>query len=313
MRKLLLAVLLLAFSLPLFAEKSALDLLLEGRYGEAKQMIVRSNLSPRYELLYFALTEAEAARACSLYQVIAIRYPGSDCDSVARQRLDQARSMGFTVVPIAEWAQAPANATPLSSQKSTVSAPVEPAVPVVPQTIAPTPPVVTAPRVAPPAPPKSDSAKVEADTLKMVSKIPQREPVEKSVPPKAETLATAPVPTVSDQSAPVTMPAPSAKQGPAKPPHLMPKATTLQPHDKPAEPSEGHWFIQVGAFANLDNAHKLSASLQSAGYSVKLVPLEGKTKLLQVRVGGYMTRAELKPVIAQLKEKFNVPTAVVAE
>ena len=313
MRKTRWLLLLLVLAAPLLAATPVLDLMLDGRFGEAKQMIEKSNLSPRYELLYYAMTEAEAARACSLYQVIAIRYPQTDCDSIARERLDQARSMGFAVVPIAEWSQAPANATPLFSQKVEVAPPAEPTLPAPPQSAPPTPPVVTAPVVQPRVASSAESTKVEADTLKMVSKIPQRAAEPVKAEPKPEPVPSTAVPTVTDQSAAVSAPAEAKKPETVETPRVQPLPPSLQPHDKPVEPSAGHWFVQVGAFANFENAHKLSQSLQTAGYSVKLVPLDGKTKLLQVRVGGYMTRAELRPVMAQLKEKFKVPTAVVNE
>ncbi|HEY3294863.1 MAG TPA: SPOR domain-containing protein [bacterium] len=310
MRNLRWAVVLLAFALPLFAAKSALDLMLEGRFGEARQLIEKSNLSPRYELLYFAMTEADAARACSLYQVIAIRYPGSDCDSVSRERLDQARTMGFTVVPIAEWAQAPAAATPLFSQRAAVAEPVTPATP---GNVAPPSPVVAAPepvkRDSVPEPKAPEVAEVKTPEAAEVK------PPEQAATPaaKEEAPATEQVPVVSDQPAPVSAPVPVPERETIASTSVQPLKENLQPHDKPVEPAAGHWFVQVGAFANFDNAHKLSLALQQAGYSVKLVPLEGKTKLLQVRVGGYMKRAELKAVMAQLKQQFSVPTAVVNE
>ena len=78
--------------------------------------------------------------------------------------------------------------------------------------------------------------------------------------------------------------------------------------------SNGPWYIQVGAFANFDNAHRLALSLQNAGYPVKLVPRDSaKGKLMQVRVGGYAARTELAPIAEQLKEKFHVPTVLVSE
>lgn len=306
MRNLRWIAVLLAFALPLFAAKSALDLMLEGRFGEAKQMIEKSNLSPRYDLLYFAMTEADASRACSLYQVIAIRYSGSDCDSVSRERLDQARSMGFTVVPIAEWAQAPANATPLFSPKVSVAEPATPTPPSQPALVSPPSLVVAAPE-----PVKHDTAVAAPKAPEVAQVKPQPKPAETS--PKTETAAAVPVPVVSDQPVAVPLAAPAVKRDTIASTRVQPTKESLQPHDKPVETSAGRWFIQVGAFKNFDNAHKLSTALQQAGYSVKLVPREGDTKLLQVRVGGYMTRAELTPVMAKIKDQFDVPTVPVSE
>ena len=93
MRKALVLVLLVAGAA--FA-KTAIDLMAEGRFSEARAILDSTAASPRYQLLLYAMTETDAQRACSLYSAITQRYPGSDCDSVARERLDLARQMGFT-------------------------------------------------------------------------------------------------------------------------------------------------------------------------------------------------------------------------
>jgi cell division septation protein DedD len=279
MRKVMLVCVLVACALPLLAADSPLGLMLDGRFGEAKKLIETSNLSPRYQILYYAMTEADAARACSLYQVIAIRYSESDCDSVARGRLDQARSMGFNVIPIGEWNSASADVTPLFAHRLNVSHPAEPALPSEPKSVAAQPPHVVSAEYG--------------DT---------NEP----------SVAT-PVPVVADQPAPVKSPATSAKIEPTPATSSAPTQTTEPPQNATESVSTGRWYIQVGAFSNENNAHQLAAKLEAAGYTVKFVPREGRKKLLQVRVGGYATRADLNPVMARLREQFDVPTAVVAE
>jgi cell division septation protein DedD len=116
------------------------------------------------------------------------------------------------------------------------------------------------------------------------------------------------VETKEAEEEPPSSPAPAAMESF----RIAPSPTVPVSQDHPA--SGGSWYIQVGAFGNFDNAHRLALSLQNAGYPVKLVPRDtAKGKLLQVRVGGYATRTDLAPVAEALKEKFHVPTAFVTE
>jgi cell division septation protein DedD len=339
--------------------KTALDLLLEGRFSEAKAILDTSNVSPRYQILYYAMIESDAARACSLYQVVCIRYPNSDCDSLARLRLDQAQDMGFVVVPIAEWSQAPQEARPLALHRGQsrgtevaiqASAPVEP--PVVTPPVAPPVPVVVPPppvSVSTPAPPPvTEPETVEEeepvsvrDTLissKAVPEVAAPAVVDTITPPpphaSREVISTPaeaqptvpPVP----QSEPVTViehpvvslpPADSALHQVESVPAVEKMETAAEAAPETAgnsvsnhHVSNGSWYIQVGAFGNFDNAHRLALALKNAGYPVKLVPRDSaKGKLLQVRVGGYATRDDLIPVATELKNKFSVPTAFVSE
>ena len=362
---------LLALTVPAAFAKTALDLMLEGRFGEAKAILDTSNVSPRYQLLYFAMIESEAGRACSLYQVIALRYPNSDCDSVARLRLDQAQEAGFVLVPIAEWAQAAPGARPLAlrrEQPRVSEAEVHPPEAVEPPTVIPSapppvlvavPPVLVPVSVEAQAPPAAEEeAQVSVrDTIIAARRAP--EPVKPLV---ADTIAVRPPPVVHEIiSTPVEAspepavketalpPAPPREQAPiagplpaspppvveAKEPAVEPppapvvekvtpppvveaKKTAVEPPPAPVSldrpVSNGPWYIQVGAFGNFDNAHRLALALQTAGYPVKLVPRDSaKGKLLQVRVGGYAARTELAPIAEQLKEKFRVPTVFVSE
>ena len=342
---------LLALTVPAAFAKTALDLMLEGRFSEAKAILDTSNVSPRYQLLYFAMVESDAARACSLYQVVAIRYPNSDCDSAARQRLDQAQDAGFMLVPIAEWAQASQEARPLAlrrQQPRAVEAQVRPSEAVEPPPVAvslPSLPVsveVQAPPAAESEPQEKEAVVSVHDTILAAEKAPQLvEPVvvDTVPPPPPREVISAPAeahyepavtetpipPTPSDERTPApkvekVAPAPVVETKEAEvapPPSPAPSVVESSPtapvsQDHPA--SGNPWYIQVGAFGNFDNAHRLALSLQNAGYPVKLVPRDtAKGKLLQVRVGGYATRTELAPIAEQLKEKFRVPTVFVTE
>jgi len=351
MSKRLWLVLLAVFMASAVSAKTALDLMVEGRFGEAKAILDTSNVSPRYQLLYYAMIEGDAARACSLYQVVCIRYPNSDCDSLARVRLDQAQEMGFVVVPIAEWSQASHDAHPLAlhrgrmqATEAAIQVPGPVSTPVVTPVPAPTMPVVVAPppvvvsvpaspAVSEPQTPEEEPVSVR-DTMITREKVPEpaaspppsppatREiisapaeaqpvppPVQQSEPPKVIEQPVAAPPPV-DSVAQEAKPAPDVEQ--KEPPvEAAPQAVN---NSLSNNHSNGPWYIQVGAFANFDNAHRLALALKNAGYPVKLVPRDSaKGKLLQVRVGGYATRDELPPVAGELKEKFSVPTAYVSE
>jgi len=230
---------LLALTAPVAVAKTALDLMLEGRFGEAKAILDTSNVSPRYQLLYFAMVESDAARACSLYQVIAVRYPNSDCDSVARLRLDQAQEAGFVLVPIAEWAQAAPGARPLVLRReqprvNETEVPVLEAAPPPPPPVPVAAPIVTVPVsvVAPPPPAAEEEAQISVrDTLIVAEKPP--EVVKPAVvdivvpppPPPTREVVSTPVeaaegPVVRETAVP---PAPSTEQAPiAEPPPVSP-------------------------------------------------------------------------------------------
>ncbi len=258
MRRLLFLFALLALCAPLPAQTTPLDLMKQGLYGEARTLLDAQTWTPCYHLMYVGLTDVDAAAACSLYQVVAIRYPRSDCDSLARLRLRDARDAGFIVMPIAEWSRALPDVVPLF-------------------------------------------AEAPAGQMETVTKIESPVKIDTAVPLQPVKQ----MDWVSElkQTPPVAVSTPAAE--PVSPPPPPPVKTAT---------SAGSWFVQVGAFANFDNAHQLAKRLENAGYAVKLVPGGSEAKkLLQVRVGGYAQRAELNSVIDKLKSDYRLPTAVVKE
>lgn len=378
MSKRLLLGFLLALIAPAAFAKTALDLMLEGRFSEAKAILDTSNVSPRYQLLYYAMVESDAARACSLYQVVAIRYPGTDCDTTARARLDQAQDIGFVLMPIAEWSQAPQEVRPLILRRapspraetevrpqevtevSTETTPVTPPVPIaVPLPSVPVPEVsVTQPvektvaeDVEPVVavhdtiiPAQNAPVVVETETVDTITLEPPsivqdvsagdtEQPVavhDKLIVPPAATSEPTPPAKISEPLPPVSVvekpasepvvetkkPEPSLLVSPTPAvtdkPEIAPTPPAAELTDRPA--TNGHWYVQVGAFGNYDNAHRLALRLQNAGLPVKLVPRDtAKGKLLQVRVGGYATREELTALAERLKSEFQVPTVIISD
>ena len=242
-------------ALPAFA-KTPIDLMLEGRYVEARAILDSTAAEPRYRLMLDAMTEPDAVHACSLYAAISQHYPHTDCDTLAQNRLQMAAAMGVPISPL----------DAVTSESETPA--VEPAP--VPVEAKPEPAAVTEPTPA----------------------IPTAAVVIEPAPP-------APVPAERIEPAPVAK--------------IEPKNEELAPHDKPT-PHPGSWFVQVGAFGNHDNARKLAAQLEQAGYGTALVPKTTNGKeLLQVRVGGYPDRESCKAAANEIKAKYNLPASLVIQ
>lgn len=246
----------LFIALPVFA-KTPIDLMIEGRYVEARAILDSTSAEPRYRALLDAMTESDAVRACSLYTVISQRYARSDCDTLAQSRLQMAAAMGV----------------PISPMEAMNSEPEPPAVEPVPLTVA----------------------------EEVIKPLPVAKPVS---PPVTTAIAV-------EQAAPA--PIPIEKIEPLPVANVESKDEKLVPHDRPA-PNPGVWFVQVGAFGNQDNARKLAAKLEQAGYGIALVPKTTNGKeLLQVRVGGYPDRESCKAAADEIKAKYSLPASLVIQ
>ena len=94
-------------------------------------------------------------------------------------------------------------------------------------------------------------------------------------------------------------------------PSVTPLPENLKPHDRPT-PAPGNWFVQVGAFADHENAYRLATTLENAGYPLALVPkhVNGR-ELLCVRVGGYPTREDCRDAAHKLKTQHHLPVLIV--
>jgi DedD protein len=320
-------------------KKSPVDLLREGRMIEAQQILEKSDAPERYHLLLDALREPNAIEACFLYREISARFPGTDCDVFAQERLLQAAEMGIDISALVletapeaepgEWHNASATyevERPLSAEPDIRKIPVE----AEPETIAQ--PDFT--EVVEPAPTKEEltvkeAAKLATAVAKEPEQTPKREPL----------VVTAPKPEVPKAPEKIAEEKPKTEQAksstldyseamPAKkdtgivqaslvgdPPKPMPKKkegvkpieTQSAPHDIDQKSPDG-WYIQVGAFGNHDNARGFAKKLEKDGYKTFLVPFEN---LLQVRVGVFETKEEGRSTGDIIKEKFNCPAVLV--
>lgn len=319
MYKLLLLLILCASAIAEPVKKSPVDLLREGRMIEAQRILEMSDAPERYNLLLDALREPNAIEACFLYREISARFPGTDCDEFAQERLLQAASMGIDIsalvleaapaAPPGEWPEATSDAyeveRPLiaSTNRDEISKVTTPEVLPVAEPIA-----IAQPKpavVQPVTTPKIESPVVS----KLVEDAkPKTQPAESAtldysaaVPAKKDTG----IVVASLTGNPPQPPKPEKKADKPKGVKANPEVT--KPHDIDAKSPDG-WYIQVGAFGNHDNARKLATKLHTDGYNTFLVTHEN---LLQVRVGAYDDRVEARTIGDNIKAKYNVPAVLV--
>ena len=314
MFKALLILVIAATSFAQTVKKSPVDLLREGRMMEAQKILEQTDAPERYNLLLDALREPNAIEACFLYREISARFPGTDCDEFAQERLLQAASMGIDIsslvlesAPVVKPGEWVAETTPetyeverpliasVTREEMADETPVVEAPKTEPQPVPQPEPVIEKP-VASEAVEKSklESKPATSSTLDYSAAIPVKKDtgIVHSSMDAAKSLVKAEEP--KSEAAP--------KKSAVK---VNPEPT--QPHDIDAPAPDG-WYIQVGAFGIHDNAHKIAAKLRSDGYKVYLVPRE---ELLQVRVGAYQTKEEGRAIGDKIKAKYDVPAVLV--
>lgn len=301
-------------------KKSPVDLLKEGRLLEAQKILEQTDAPERYSLLLDALREPNAIEACFLYREISARFPGTDCDEFAQERLLQAASMGIDIsalvletAPAVEEGEWPVVSTlsyeverPLiaSAHKEEDSAlPVETRIEET-ERIEPDQTVAEA-AVERTAPVKTDpTVEAEADPIP-VAKVDQ--PVSSGITLDYSKTVEA-KPDTGIKAAALTeekmLVRPDKQEEPKR---VIKQDSPTKPHDVD-DASIGNWYVQVGAFGNHDNAHKFAARLRADGYTVKLVP---RDNLLQVQVGAYETKVIGRAEGDKIKAKYDCPAVLV--
>lgn len=87
----------------------------------------------------------------------------------------------------------------------------------------------------------------------------------------------------------VTKPEP-IKPEPTKPKPAPPAAADAAAHS-PAQ--QGHWYVQVGVFSDIDNARHLAGQLKSGGYPTVISPAETHAGVAyRVKAGPYANQAQ---------------------
>ena len=322
--------------------KTILDLMVEGRFTEARTLIADNSAGTRYAVMLEAMTEADAQEACALYRSVSETFPGTDCDSLAQERLLLALDAGVSISqeeeiyePEMEFAEnspiqketLPAETeTVVVEQENTLETSTESAMTI--KTEADIPPAAAEQRTMLSSVQKPNTPSIDKD-LPVVAEEKNKEEAKASTgitveyddeskeKPEIQQAAATPKKSLvvaEEQQETADTPAEKLALLETKP---GVKSVPLEtaPHDLDIPPAKsGDWFVQVGAFGNHDNALKLAAKLRSAGYPVVLVPRETETgTLMQVRVGGYETKDGGKQIAVELKSDFNVPAVLVSK
>lgn len=274
----------LIFAQPLMAQ-TVLNLIEAGRLTEARQRVEGVDTLARYQDYLAALTETNAIRACSLYQVISWRYPGTDVDHLAQERLLAYQAWGQSLPPFVApgWslkAEVPETLKEVAASQEVVAVAPPPAAPVPQPSLESEPsPTIEKQEIAQPLVPVTEPPKPAME---------KQEPVQ---PPEL------------------------AKEAPklaAPEPSLRPVAESPKvPHDVSAPEAVGIW-VQVGAFGVKQNAERLADRLRAAGFSVEIISKQSTKKLLHhVRVGAYPTRQAAQEAGEKLKEDFGLEFRIV--
>jgi cell division septation protein DedD len=124
------------------------------------------------------------------------------------------------------------------------------------------------------------------------------------LPPELISVAT-PVAVVTSASVAASAPAvpfPAEPSSVASAPVPVPSPTASTPASSTPRPVAQQYFIQVGAFAKLENARKTMTQLQSMGLDAGAAPVVVRDgRLTRIRVGPFKTRAEASKAADQIK------------
>ncbi|MBK6765810.1 MAG: SPOR domain-containing protein [bacterium] len=285
-------------------KKSPVDLMREGRLLEAQKIVEQTDAPERYHLLLDALREPNAIEACFLYREISARFPGSDCDEFAQERLLQAASMGIDISALVLESTPPAREGEWPVEESNLYEVERPL-------------IASVSKDEPQA--EATPVPVEPPVAKTVAEVAQektQQVVEKPAASSGVTLDYSAVPSAKPDSG-VKAAALTPEKLLVRPEKIEQEVKAAKPVKKHGEPTKPHdvesvtpgeWYIQVGAFANHDNAHKFAARLRSDGYNVLLIP---RDQLMQVRVGAYKTKEEGRAVGDKIKAKYDCPAVLV--
>lgn len=133
----------------------------------------------------------------------------------------------------------------------------------------------------PPVEPPADPAEPAAPPVWTLEEVKEAPPVAPQPAPETALAQAASAPRAAPEPAPKPTPAPVPKPVPQprpapeiKPAPPLPAAGVVQaaPVVKPAEPQQGGYIVQLGAFRNADNVNALVQKLRAAGYRAQTTP-----------------------------------------
>jgi cell division protein FtsN len=88
---------------------------------------------------------------------------------------------------------------------------------------------------------------------------------------------------------------------PAQPPANRPANTSGAPTQPASIPTVGTYFVQLGAFAEVERAVSLYEEVTTQGVEVRIVRVEG-SRFLHVRLGRFVERADAVQELERLAE-----------
>lgn len=278
--------------------KSPVDLLREGRFLEAQRILEESEAPERYHLLLDALREPNAIEACFLYREISARFPGTDCDEFAQERLLQAASMGIDISSLVLESTPVAEPGQWTSDEQSTYEMERPLIASVTRDALPNDETASELTVSD----SSDQAKRLDTTPASSESLTDGKEGAESI-----TLDYGKAVEARTDTGIMNSSLSSLQASAAEPESVRPLEEPKQPHDVVRKNPLG-WYVQVGAFALHDNAHKIAAKLRSEGFDVFLVP---RDNLMQVRVGTFESKEQARAVGDKIKAKFDVPAVLV--
>ncbi|NGY06220.1 SPOR domain-containing protein [Solimonas terrae] len=155
---------------------------------------------------------------------------------------------------------------------------------------------------------KPDSATAAAAQTEVASAATSTDKPSEAQPPPVAKPAPAPEP--KPEPKPGTRPA-APTPAPSKPAEAPAKPASAAVAPKPAEvhattpapaAATSHWFVQVGGFADIDNARKVQTRLQSISQPTILAPIDnGKGTIYRVRAGPYASEIAAQQAFERIK------------
>lgn len=125
---------------------------------------------------------------------------------------------------------------------------------------------------------------------------PEPEPESESAPPEPESATSEPEP----------------KPEPAPPKEAQPQAAP-QPEDAKSPAVTDGWIVQLGSFAQQDNAEDLNKKLQTASYDTFVEPADQSgARVYRVRIGPQPSREAAEKLRDAIKAKFGINGIVVS-
>jgi cell division septation protein DedD len=127
--------------------------------------------------------------------------------------------------------------------------------------------------------------------------------IDEPVVPEAVSHAVAPPGAQGSGRTKVLTNQPPPKPVAAKPPQVLAKPNT-----------KSHWYVQLGAFSNMDNAHLQLDKWKARKYQGILSPLDArKGPLYRVLIGPYTTKDQAADAQKQMIQAGELRTALIEE